>query len=282
MYISLSKSTPSHSPVETLDPTTDVSSRYDTIAPRFDLSVSSTESLIGITRLRRKLSALATGDVLEVSIGTGRNLTFYDWNFTAPKSLPSSMKRGKVKSFTAVDKSEPMLEIAHDKFSKEYPGILGIRWVVQDAVTTALPAPPVSANERSGNKKNKKYDTIIQTMGLCSTPNPTALLQNMADALEPDGQILLLEHGRSTWDFVNWALDRGAPGHADRYGCWWNKDIEGVIKGCGLEVLEFKRKHFGTTVWAILGKKGAKREEIKDRPMRGWGDAWERLQRLWT
>lgn len=233
----------------------DVSDRYNVIASRFDSEVDSMESLLGISKLRKQLVAEAEGDVCEVSIGTGRNLSFYDWDFKGVNGVgkigPNHVvKRGKVKSFTAVDKSAEMLEVAHEKFSKEYPGILGIRWVIQDA-SSPLPGPPKSANERSGNK-SKKYDTIIQTMGLCSTPDPVALLKNLGNCIEPEGRILLLEHGRSTWSWLNSVLDNQAPKHADQFGCWWNKDIEQIVKDSGLELTKLKRKHLGTTYWIEL------------------------------
>ncbi|KAI9738982.1 MAG: hypothetical protein M1818_005296 [Claussenomyces sp. TS43310] len=235
----------------------DVSDRYNTIAPDFDSSVNLMEALMGMNKLRRQLAQQATGDVCEVSIGTGRNLTFYDWDFSGVNGVgrvgsDHRIKRGKVKSFTAVDKSPEMLGIAHDKFFKEYPGILGIRWVIQDA-SDPLPTPPKSANERGGNKRGKKYDTIVQTMGLCSTPDPVGLLKNLGRSLEDeDSRILLLEHGRGTWNFINTMLDNLAPQHAAHFGCWWNKDIGKIVEQSGLEVVTIKRKHLGTTWWIEL------------------------------
>lgn len=235
-----------------IDIPADVSHRYNSIATTFDSSVDSTEKLIGLTRLRKKIVQQASGDVCEVSIGTGRNLTFYDWDFKGVSSIRNQQtRRGKVKSFTAVDKSAEMLEIAHEKFSKEYPGVLGVRWVIQDAAEP-LPSPPVSANERSGNKKGKKYDTIVQTMGICSTSDPVRLLKNLGDSVEEDGRILLLEHGRSTWNWLNRILDGLAPRHALEFGCIWNKDIGEIVEDSGLEIVEMKRKHFGTTWWIEL------------------------------
>jgi methyltransferase OMS1 len=238
----------------------DVSHRYDVIAPSFDESVDWTERLMGMNKLRKKMAQEASGDVCEVSIGTGRNLTFYDWNFPGfngvgrPDAAGSGIKTGKVKSFTAVDKSAEMLEVAHDKFSKEYPGIIGVRWVIQDATQT-LPLPPTSPNEKSGNKTRKKYDTIIQTMGLCSTNDPVRLLRNLGDCLEENGRILLLEHGKGTLDLVNNYLDGLAARHAREFGCVWNKDIGRIVEESGLDVVKMERKHFGTTWWIELRPK---------------------------
>lgn len=224
---------------------------------------------MGITSLRRDLAQRAWGDVLEVSIGTGRNLAYYKWpaSFYGGKNIGEEA-RGKVRSFTAVDKSKEMLEIAHDKFAALFPGILGVRWVVGDAsVPGVIPPPPRNANERSGGLVGKKYDTIIQTMGLCSVADPVALLRNLGECVvEEEGRILLLEHGRARWGWLNKVLDRGAEEHARKFGCWWNRDFHGVLEECGLQVVSVRRPKWwhGGTTWVIELKKGrAEGEKLK-------------------
>lgn len=221
--------------------------------------------------LRRKLVSQAHGDVLEVSIGTGRNLEYYDWNFKGYNGVgkvahEGGIKRGKVRSFTAIDKSPEMLEVAHEKFSKMFPGILGIRWVIGDA-EKEIPAPPKNANERSGNLGDKKYDTVVQTMGLCSVGDPVGLLRKMGEVVvEEDGRILLLEHGRGGWQWLNGVLDRFAEGHAREFGCWWNRDLGQIVKESGLEVVKMKTIwwHGGTTWWIELKKPRGVVEERKE------------------
>jgi methyltransferase OMS1 len=273
LYITVSRGPSSSDPVPVTPETqADVSARYNKIARTFDNSIDSTESMMGISSLRKRLAEQAKGDVLEVSIGTGRNLEFYDWDFKGVNGVGKvdargDIKRGKVRSFTAVDKSPEMLEIAHEKFMKLYPGILGVRWVVADAAEEGvIPGPPASANEQSGNL-DKKYDTIIQTMGLCSVSDPVRLLRNLGNVIkEEEGRILLLEHGRGKWDWLNGVLDKSAEGHAKEFGCWWNRDLGKIVAESGLEVVKMewpKWWHGGTTWWIELKKK--KREEEKMR-----------------
>jgi methyltransferase OMS1 len=249
----------------------DVSSRYDKIASTFDNTVDWTEYIMGITSLRKKLASLAHGDVLEVSIGTGRNLSYYDWNCKGHGGVgkvdnSGDIKKGKVKSFTAVDKSPEMLEIAHEKFAKMFPGILGVRWIIADAAEEGkIPGPPKNANERSGNLK-QKYDTVVQTMGLCSVGDPVALLRNLGQCVkEEEGRILLLEHGRGRWEWLNGVLDKFAEGHARGFGCWWNRDMRSIVEESGLEVVKVEQPkwwHGGTTWWIELkNPKAAGKEE---------------------
>ncbi|RDL42038.1 uncharacterized protein BP5553_02017 [Venustampulla echinocandica] len=274
LCISLSK-TPSH-PVPT-DPAqqSDVSHRYDDIAKTFDASVDWTESLMGLVKLRKRLAKEAKGDVLEVSVGTGRNLEFY--NFDGSASVKGKEGGGgKVESFTAVDKSAEMVEVAREKFGKlrpdSKPGGVKVRWVVGDASSPAqIPPAP--------NQKDGKYDTVLQTMGLCSVTDPIAFLKHLGEIVKPgEGRILLLEHGRGKWSWLNDILDKFAEGHAREFGCWWNRDLEGIVKESGLEVVRFETWHGGTTAWVELRKgkcdggnvKEAGKEKKSDGGKKGW------------
>ncbi|KAL5352396.1 hypothetical protein ACLOAV_002344 [Pseudogymnoascus australis] len=250
-----SSSTPSSVPL-------DVSERYNEIATEFDGDVEWMEWSMGISKLRREMAAKARGRVCEVSVGTGRNMGFYSWGEEMAGEAGGKGKEGeggKVTSFTAVDKSPQMIAVAREKFSRDHPGVKGVQWVVQDA-SLPLPPPPPSPGTPSTSSTPQKYDTILQTMGLCSTPSPTTLLLNLGAHLAPGGRIYLLEHGRGYWGWLNQILDSLAPGHAERFGCWWNREIGGVLEEVcgrgGLEVVEVRRRNWGTTWWVELRRAG--------------------------
>ena len=65
--------------------------------------------------------------------------------------------------------------------------------------------------------------------------------------LDDNGQILLLEHGRSSWSLISSFLDRNLGRHVHKFGCYWNRDIAEIVRQAGLEVVEEKRQNFGTT-----------------------------------
>ncbi|KJZ78626.1 hypothetical protein HIM_02017 [Hirsutella minnesotensis 3608] len=118
------------------------------------------------------------------------------------------------------------------------------------------PLPPSPARDSGG-----KYDTIVQTFGLCSVSDPVAVIANLACAVKPGtGRIFLLEHGQGWYGLVNGLLDKYAGQHFDKYGCWWNRDIEGLVdeavkKTPGLETVDLHRPkfwQFGTLVWVEL------------------------------
>ena len=226
----------------TLDIPEDVSDRYQQLASRFDSEVSNMEWWMGIDRRRKELCAKAKGHVLEVSAGTGRN----------SKYLP--LTRG-IKSVTLADKNEEMIYEARRKWPED-----GNAWFIRTSfhVQDCKEKVPCPAPEG--------FDTILQTMGICSVSDPVALLQNLAEmANQKDGRILLLEHGKSSYEWLNNIMDGMAPAHANRFGCWFNKDIGAIVESSGLEVVESKRFNFGTTWWFELKPKAQRRTNRDDK-----------------
>ncbi|MCJ1307482.1 hypothetical protein MMC25_001128 [Agyrium rufum] len=207
LYYSLSRSSEKTASLVVPD---DVSYRYNETAEHFDQDVNLTEKLMGLGWLRKSLLSRATGHVLETSVGTGRNAKYYKLN---------------CQSVTVVDQSAEMLKIARKRFQEERPQLRNIRFLNQSA-QDPIPSPSPAG-----------FDTVVQTMGLCSTPNPADVLRNLGKATNPNGgQILLLEHGRSHYAWLNRILDNTASAHADRHGCWWNRDIGKIVEDSGLEV----------------------------------------------
>ncbi|KAK0266766.1 hypothetical protein LTR35_016844 [Friedmanniomyces endolithicus] len=220
----------------------DVAERYDYTAASFDSEVGLSELLMGVNGLRKKLAQKCHGEVLEVSCGTGRNLGYYD----------IGGGDAKVESLGFIDLSPQMVEVCQKKWAtlfgnkmaqqKLKPG-LKLRFMTG----SALGDMPLAPN-------GKKYDTIVQTMGLCSTAEPAELLANMArhlDTSNPDARILLLEHGRSYLPWLNRVLDNSAEKHAELHGCWFNREIGELVEKAalqsGLEVVSERRHHLGTT-----------------------------------
>ncbi|KAL8914902.1 MAG: hypothetical protein Q9171_000529 [Xanthocarpia ochracea] len=231
----------------------DYSARFNATADKFDEDVDCVEWLYGITKLRRKLVQQAHGNVLEAAVGTGRNSEFYDLR--------------RVTSLTLQDQSTEMLEIAKEKWRETHPDFEHCRFIHGSALEPLPPAPGKGDISGDGG-----YDTIIATMSLCSTPGPSLFLRNLAGHLSlPDRtalatsnashspgerlppRILLLEHGRSYFSWLNYLLDRTAPAHAKQHGCWWNRDIGKIAEDSGLEIINTRRKHFGTTWFLELG-----------------------------
>ncbi|KAI4106326.1 MAG: hypothetical protein LQ339_003063 [Xanthoria mediterranea] len=238
----------------------DFSARFNATAGRYDEDVDRVEWFYGITKLRRKLVQQAQGNVLEAAVGTGRNSEFYELR--------------RIASLTLQDQSREMLEIAKAKWREQHPEYEHCKFILGSAFEP-LPLP---IRGKMDLPEDNGYDTIIATMSLCSIPGPSLFLRSLAGhlswrkaAVQDDGgdrvaaRILLLEHGRSYFSWLNYLLDQTAAAHARQHGCWWNRDIGKIAEDSGLEVISTKRKHFGTTWVLELGLpadgKGVKRQQ---------------------
>ena len=239
---------------------------------------------MGITSLRKKLADHAQGDVLELAMGSGRNLEYYNWEPLA--RLESTGRQCGITSFTGLDISVDMLDVARRKLVRTVPPMSSsativkassmpnntggqlpflndrLRLVHSDA-HNPLP-PPAAQNEGPETRKHStpsKYDTIVQTFGLCSVSDPVAVITNLATVVKPEsGRIILLEHGKGWYGLVNGLLDKNAGKHFEKYGCWWNRDIEAIVDEAvkvnpKLEVVTLERPNvlqMGTLVWVEL------------------------------
>ncbi|CCH58107.1 hypothetical protein TBLA_0A03070 [Henningerozyma blattae CBS 6284] len=209
----------------------DTTQFYDSVAEDYDKQINKEERFIGIKSKRKWVMRQATGDVLEVSCGTGRNVPY--------------LKASDIRSITYVDSSLKMIELTRDRFKKKYPNFKNVAFVQRKAEDL------VKSNESSQEgAPQMKYDTIVETFGLCSHEDPVNSLKNFAKLLKPNGKIVLLEHGRGDYQFINKILDKRAKPRLEKWGCRWNLDIEELLGESGLKIKKVSRSHFGTT-WCI-------------------------------
>lgn len=80
--------------------------------------------------------------------------------------------------------------------------------------------------ELTSGCRTPRYNNC-QQVSQCSYQ--TFCVQEMARVCKPNGRILLLEHGRAGWDWLNGVLDRGESKHLRKWGCQWNRDIEAIV-----------------------------------------------------
>uniref|UniRef100_A0A7S0UQY9 Methyltransferase type 11 domain-containing protein n=1 Tax=Polytomella parva TaxID=51329 RepID=A0A7S0UQY9_9CHLO len=112
--------------------------------------------------------------------------------------------------------------------------------------------------------KPQSFDTVVDAFGLCSHEDPVKVLRQMASVLRPGGKILLLEHGKSTSSWLNGWLNGGAEDHHDKWGCFWNRDIEKIVEKAGLDVVQATRWHFGTSYFMICEPKEGLLKELEE------------------
>jgi ubiquinone/menaquinone biosynthesis C-methylase UbiE len=189
----------------------DLRENYDALAPRYDWMEALPE-VLGLSRLRRALLRQAQGDVLEVAVGTGKNLRHY----------PPGCR------LTGVDLSPAMLALARRRATR-----LGLaaEFRPMDAERLGFPAAT--------------FDTVVSTLSTCTFPDPVAALLEMARVLRPSGRILLLEHGRSSSPWLGRWQDRRAARHFALLGCAWNRDPAALLAAAGLRAESARRVFFG-------------------------------------
>ena len=170
-------------------------------------------------------------------------LTFTDLHPAHPLLAPTRTGRNfgyypKGTKLTATDCSPAMVEVARTKAGECEASSVDVR--VED----------VQARKGMGFKSGS-FDTVVDTFGLCSYEDPVAALREMARVCkrgDERGRILLIEHGRSeSHAWLTNILDKHASPHAAKWGCYWNRDIVGIVKEAGLTIVQRHEFHFGTT-----------------------------------
>ena len=145
-------------------------SRYDRAMDRWD------RRLFGASR--PWACGRAVGDVLEVAIGTGRNLPYY----------PDGVR------LTGIDLSARMLSIARDRAAS-----LGREADLRPGDAQALDFPDFS------------FDTVLCTLGLCAIPDEHRAITEMARVLRPGGRLVLVDHvvaGPRVLRAIQWLYER--------------------------------------------------------------------------
>jgi ubiquinone/menaquinone biosynthesis C-methylase UbiE len=151
--------------------------KWEKYAPRYDRDIGFFER-VQFGGGREWVCSQATGDVLEVAVGTGRNLAFY----------PDGVR------LTGVDFSPAMLAQARSRATE-----LGREIDLREGDAQSLPFPDAS------------FDTVVCTLGLCGFPDERAAIAEMHRVLRPGGALLLLDHVGSHHRLIHfgqWLLEK--------------------------------------------------------------------------
>lgn len=157
-------------------------------------------------RQRAKVVPFAAGRVLEIGIGSGLNLPFYE--------------AGKVAHLWGLDPSPDIWALASDQVrAARFP----VEYLQAGAESIPLDAASV--------------DTIVMTYTLCSIPDVAAATAEMRRVLRPGGRVLFAEHGLAPDPRVRKWQDRVTPlWKKIGGGCHLNRDIPGVLRDGGFRI----------------------------------------------
>ncbi len=157
-------------------------------------------------RQREKVIPLAYGNVLEIGVGSGLNLPFYN--------------NENVKHLTAIDPSK-------DIWNKN----------VVDIETLPFEFKFINAFAENIPVDNNSFDTVVITYTLCSIPDTYKALAEIRRVLKTSGKLVFCEHGKSPdeatqrWQNIANPLWKRLGG-----GCNLNRDIPGIIEENGFKM----------------------------------------------
>jgi ubiquinone/menaquinone biosynthesis C-methylase UbiE len=205
-----------------LDPETErVRSIFDRLAPRYDRIVRIAETVM-FAGGRSWACSQAQGDVLEVAVGTGRNFAYY----------PPTVR------LTGVDVSDAMLEIARRQARS-----LGRTVTLLPGDAQQLPFPDAA------------FDAVVFTLALCCIPDDGAAIAEAGRVLRAGGQLLFLEHGRSTVRAVRAVQGLIEPWSIRLEGDHQLRDPLDHLVDHGFEVEHLERRRLGIVVRARARKR---------------------------
>lgn len=151
--------------------TNKIKNRYNRVAKFYDIIDKPMER--SASKWRKKLVSGVKGKVLEVGIGTGKNIPYYPDNV----------------ELTGIDFSHKMVEITRRKYGNRE----NVKILEMDAENMEF--------------KDNTFDTVITSCVFCSVPDPVEGLKEIKRVCKNGGKIVMLEHVRSHKKVVGPLMD---------------------------------------------------------------------------
>lgn len=201
--------------------------RYQRIAPFYDAMEALSERRFRVWR--PQLWSLVRGPkVLEVGVGTGKNLPYY------PKGL----------AITAIDLTPGMLKRAQ-----------------QRARNFNLDAELRLGDVQALDFPDNTFDTVVATCVFCSVPDPVLGLHEIARVVKPGGQVLLLEHMRAANPMLGLLMDALNPLVVRMMGANINRRTIENVQRSGMQLKSVKDVGLGGIFKMIVATQD---DEIKN------------------
>ena len=159
-----------------------------------------------VMKTRAQIVPLAEGRVLDIGIGSGLNLGFYDADH--------------VSVIVGVDPSAEMQHLARTR-----------------AARCAIPVQMIALELGQIQAADASFDSIVCTFTLCTIPDAAAALKDMRRVLKPGGRLLFCEHGLAPdAPVVRWQNRLTPYWKPLAGGCHLNRDIPALIGAGGFSI----------------------------------------------
>ena len=180
---------------------------------------------------RQKVVPLAKGKVLDIGIGSGLNIPFYNSN--------------QIDKVIGIDPSHELIELAKELANDSKASI---ELVIGSA--ESIPYP------------DNFFDTVLVTYTMCTIPNVAIANKEMWRVLKDDGRLIFCEHGLAPDKKISKWQNRIDPFWGKiAGGCHLNRDIQKLITDAGFSFESLDKmyipstpKFAGYNYWGI-GKK---------------------------
>jgi len=186
------------------DKSTDLTRRrYNRIAAFYDQMEWLIEENIFSEWRKQLWSQVKAGNVLEIGVGTGKNIPYY----------PAGA------DLTAIDLSEGMMAKAVAKAGRTNSQV---DFQLMDVESLTFPAD--------------SFDAVVATFVFCSVPDPIEGLKELGRVVKPGGDIWLLDHVRVNKPIIGPLMDIFNPLVVRMMGANINRRTEQNIRQAGLEI----------------------------------------------
>lgn len=154
---------------------------------------------------RERVAGAADGLVLEIGMGSGLNLPFY---------------QASVQAVLGLEPSPRLIAMAR-----------------RAAGASPVPAAFVEGSAEAIPLDDKSIDTVVTTWTLCSIEQAATALGEMRRVLKPGGHLVFVEHGLAADESVRRWQTRLAPAWKRvSGGCHLNRPIAGMIEDAGFRL----------------------------------------------
>ncbi|MFT4565696.1 MAG: ubiquinone/menaquinone biosynthesis C-methylase UbiE [Saprospiraceae bacterium] len=162
---------------------------------------------------REKIIPLVEGRVLEIGVGTGLNIPFYN--------------ASKVDYVMGIDP-----EVANWKEGKIDVAKLPFEYEFVEAFAEDIPAD------------NHSFDSVVITYTLCSIPEVALAFDEIRRVMKPNGKLYFCEHGKAPDKVVQkWQNSINPMWKRIGGGCHLNRDIPSLILESGFKIQELEEMY---------------------------------------
>lgn len=170
-----------------------------------------------VARQRKKVVPLAEGRVLEIGIGSGLNLPFYD--------------KTKVDEIWGLDPSEELSEMARTVATQEG---MKVNFISSGAEEIPLP--------------DDHFDSVLITYTMCTIPEVIRANTEIRRVLKEQGKMIFCEHGVAPDDNIRKWQKRINPFWGKiAGGCNINRNIPSLIQESGFDIVEMEEMYLPNT-----------------------------------